>query len=238
VAIENARLFEEIKALNEKKDEFIGLASHELKTPLTSITGYLQILERQNIDETSKKFVSKTVHQVKKLSVLVSDLLDVSKIEAGKLQFNNDRVNIRSLVDDAIELIDHSYGNHPISLQADNNPCFVAGDAQRIEQVIINLLTNAIKYSPQGSNITVMLKCVDNEVTVGVKDSGYGIAKDHLTKIFSRFYRVENANPNISGLGIGLYLSAEIIERHNGKIWAESTLGEGSTFWFKLPAVN
>ncbi len=235
IGIDNAKLYEEVKALNDKKDEFIGLASHELKTPLTSISGYLQIISRLVSDESSKKFIDKTIHQVKKLSSLVSDLLDVSKIEAGKLQFAIESFDIKPVVEGAIELIQHSNNNYIITLDTSIDSLIINADPHRIEQVIINLLTNAIKYSPGGNKVDVLLHTKGNKVVIGVKDYGVGIAADKLTQVFSRFYRIEGANPNISGLGIGLYLSNEIITRHKGKLWVDSELDKGSTFWFSLP---
>jgi len=238
IGLDNAKLYGEIKELNSKKDEFIGLASHELKTPLTSISGYLQILAKTQTDERNKRFIKKTIHQVNKLAMLVSDLLDVSKIEAGKLQLSKTNFDIKEVLDDAIELIEHSNYNCKIDFKANIDALMAYGDAQRIEQVIINLLTNAIKYSPSDDKIHISLTHADNEILIAIKDAGIGIPQNMLTKIFSRFYRVEGLSAHMSGLGIGLYLSKEIIERHHGKIWAESELGKGSTFWFSLPDVK
>lgn len=235
VGIDNAKLYEEVKALNEKKDEFIGLASHELKTPLTSISGYLQILSRLDNNEKNRHFIDKTIQQVKKLSSLVSDLLDVSKIEAGKLQLSIEKFDIGAVVKDTIELMQLTYNDYNIELKDSIESLMMNGDPNRIEQVIINLLTNAIKYSPGEKSINVTLTQNDGKVIIAVKDNGVGIAADKLTQIFSRFYRVEGTNPNISGLGIGLYLSDEIISRHNGRLWADSEPGKGSTFYMELP---
>ena len=234
----NERLFKEIKALNEKKDEFIGIASHELKTPLTSISGYLQILDRFEKDDDSKKFLQKTIQQVNKLTGLVSDMLDVSKIEAGKLHYSKVNFDIRQMIDGVLELIEHTHADHEIVLETSIGSLYVHADEQRMEQVMINLITNAIKYSPNPAKISVFISSTGLEVTVGVKDSGFGIATDKLSHIFSRFYRVEDSNPTISGLGIGLYITSQIIERHQGKIWAESELGRGSTFWFSIPRLK
>ncbi len=235
IGIDNAKLYEEVKALNDKKDEFIGLASHELKTPLTSISGYLQIISRLKSDPESQKFIDKTIHQVKKLASLVSDLLDVSKIEAGKLQLGIEQFDIKPVVEGAIELIKHSNNNYNILFHTSIDSLIISGDPHRIEQVLINLLTNAIKYSPGSDKVEVFLNTEKNKVNIGVKDYGVGIAADKLKQVFSRFYRIEGANPNISGLGIGLYLSNEIVTRHKGKLWVESELGKGSTFWLSLP---
>ncbi|HEY4195402.1 MAG TPA: HAMP domain-containing sensor histidine kinase, partial [Mucilaginibacter sp.] len=186
-------------------------------------------------DEKSKLFLSKTRQQVKRLSSLVSDLLDVSKIEAGKLQLSIERFDIRQVLNNAIELLSHGNHNYHISLETSIDELLITGDPDRTEQVIINLLTNAIRYSPGTDRIIIYLIREDGEVKVGIRDFGVGIAPEKLKDIFSRFYRVDDTNPNVSGLGIGLYLSHEIISRHKGKIWVESEPGVGSTFWFTLP---
>jgi len=235
IGIDNAKLYEEVKTLNDKKDEFIGLASHELKTPLASISGYLQILNRMKMDDQSRKFVERAFHQVQKLTSLVNDLLDVSKIEAGKLKLIIDEFDLKAIIEDAIELTNYTTDKYDIVFESDVAVCKIHADSQRIEQVVINLLTNAIKYSPGNNRVEVTLSRNEKEVIVGVKDFGLGIPADKLTSIFSRFYRVDDATPNISGLGIGLYLSNEIILRHNGKLWVESEIGKGSSFWFSLP---
>jgi PAS domain S-box-containing protein len=218
-----------------KKDEFIGLASHELKTPLTSITGYLQVLERTQTDEKNKLFVSKAVQQAKKLNNLVSDLLDVSKIEAGKLQLTKEEVNIREVIEEAIELVKHSFNEQEIFFQSELDYLKACIDRNRIEQVIVNLLINAIKYSPSPGLIEVKLTSGNQHLEVVVKDKGMGIPLDQTVKIFNKFHRVDELNPVISGLGIGLYISSEIINRHSGKLWVESELGLGSQFYFSLP---
>lgn len=231
---EAERLYDEIKTLNAKKDEFIGLASHELKTPLTSISAYLQILERVLTDEKPQMFLAKTLQQVGRLSSLVEDLLDVSKIEAGKLQLTYSEVNVREVLTDAIQLLEHSNPSHRIRLKSHGKPIAVHGDAHRIEQVLVNLMTNAIKYSPKADAIDVIVRYETNQVKIAVKDYGIGIPQDKISHVFGRFYRAED-DPNISGLGIGLYLTRQIVDRHKGKIWAESKVGEGSTFWVTLP---
>ncbi|UOE47913.1 PAS domain-containing sensor histidine kinase [Mucilaginibacter sp. SMC90] len=232
---ETAELYKQLQALNAKKDEFIGLASHELKTPLTSVNGYLQILGQRITDEKNKVFVQKAQQQLSKLSTLVDDLLDVSKIEAGKLNFRDEVFNICEVISDAIDLISHANGNYQITFETSTPEFTIRGDAHRIEQVLINLLTNAIRYSPGSNRIEVYLFAEAENVKVGVKDFGLGIASEKLNHIFSRYYRVDDSSANVSGLGIGLYLCYEIVTRHRGRIWAESELKAGSTFWFILP---
>lgn len=235
IGIDNATLYEQVLQLNDKKDEFIGLASHELKTPLASISGYIQILQRFVKDENAGKFLSKASQQVKKLTSLVSDLLDVSKIEAGKLKFTFVEFDLREIIEEAIELTSNTADKYQIDFISKVDKCVMNGDSQRIEQVLINLLSNAIKYSPGSDRVEVTLDCTNGRAMVGIRDFGMGIAADKLKNIFSRFYRIDEAAPNISGLGIGLYLSHEIITRHNGEIRVESEKGKGSTFTIDLP---
>jgi PAS domain S-box-containing protein len=235
IALDNSRLFEELKAMSDKKDEFIALASHELKTPLTTIKGYLQLLARKKQDRVNALFLGKTLDQVGKLNSLVADLLDVSKIEAGKLQFNLEPFDLRSVLRDVMETFPYTYKTHKIIFHDLLEPAFVYADKQRIEQVINNLLTNAIKYSPNADLVEVSVYKDADVVTVKVKDFGIGLKEEHKRKIFTRFYRAEGV-VNVSGLGIGLHLTKEIIDRHNGQIGVESKFGVGSEFYFTLPA--
>jgi len=235
IGIDNAMLYEKVRELNDKKDEFIGLASHELKTPLASINGYLQILSRLVKDLNAQKFLGKASMQVRKLTSLVNDLLDISKIEAGKLKLTVASFDLREIIEEAMDLIRNSTESYEIVLTEAPETCMVNGDSQRIEQVVVNLLSNAIKYSPGKNKVEVKILKHADRALVAVKDEGLGIAEDKIKNLFSRFYRIDEATPNISGLGIGLYLSHEIISRHQGNIWVESQFGKGSTFWFSLP---
>ncbi len=235
VALENCRLFAEVKKLSDKKDEFIALASHELKTPLTTISGYLQVLQQQIADDTAKTFLDKSLRQVHKLNELVTDMFDVSKIEAGKLVLDFELFDIKDLLLEVIETYRFSAKSHTVYFEAEGTGFAVEADRQRIEQVIQNLITNAIKYSPAADEVFVKLKTGTGEVTVMVKDEGIGLGAAEQKKIFSRFYRVEG-NRNISGLGLGLYLSNEIIKRHNGKMYVKSEIGKGAEFYFTFPS--
>lgn len=235
IALDNSRLFEEIKTMSDKKDEFIALASHELKTPLTTIKGYLQLLAKKEQDDVNALFVNKTLDQVAKLNALIADLLDVSKIEAGKLQFNLEHFDLCLLLREVMETFPYTNKTHRIVFNDSGSCAFVYADKQRIEQVINNLLTNAIKYSPNADLVEVSIKKEDGQVTITVKDYGIGLKEEHKRKIFTRFYRAEG-DVNVSGLGIGLHLTKEIVERHNGIVGVESKFGKGSVFFFSLPA--
>jgi PAS domain S-box-containing protein len=227
--------YDQLEKINSYKDEFIGLASHELKTPLTSITGYLQLLESTLKDEKPKIFVKRAVNQARKLSSLVSDLLDMSKIQTGNLTLNLGVFDFNDLLDETIITIDDTVATHELELIRPDNQIIINGDKQRIEQVLINLVNNAVKYSPKADKVIMTVTDTDDNIKVAVKDFGIGIAKNQQKKIFSRFYRVDDISPSISGLGIGLYISYDIVTKHNGRIWVDSEPGNGSTFYFEIP---
>ena len=227
----------ERKKLEQRKDEFIGIASHELKTPLTSIKGYTQILERiiqEMGDDRLKKYLHRTRNYVDRLDSLITDLLDVSKIQAGKLQIALEPFNFMDMVREAVDGIEQIFSTHKIVVEG-TVATQVVGDKNRLEQVVTNLLSNAIKYSPQADTVEVCVIQTDTHVEVEVKDYGIGIPKRKQSKLFSRFYRVEESAQQFSGLGIGLYISREIILRHQGVIGVKSTKNKGSTFYFRIP---
>ncbi|MBE9600622.1 hybrid sensor histidine kinase/response regulator [Pedobacter sp. MC2016-24] len=225
------------KKAERKKDEFISIASHELKTPLTSVKGYVQLLGR-SIDkgdiETVKKHLSKAQVQLDKLNDLIADLLDISKIESGKLKFNKKYFNLDQVLDNVIEVMHQANPEFTIT-RSGKAPKALYGDEMRIEQVIINFLTNAIKYSPGTNRIQVNVQVREDMLYLGVKDYGIGIDPELQKNVFEKFYRVEETAIHFQGLGIGLYISAEIINRHGGEVGVESELGNGSEFYFTLP---
>lgn len=237
ISLDNSKLFEQVKNLSARKDEFIALASHELKTPLTTIKGYLQVLAKKETDEMSRLFLNKSLEQANKLNNLVEDLLHMSRIEAGRLEFNLEFFDIREMLKDLIETFSYSNKTHTILDDLGEQPAFVEGDRQRIEQALINLITNAIKYSPDADRIYISLKRSSNKVDVHVKDEGIGLTEEQRAQLFTRFYRADN-NRGISGLGLGLYLTKQIIDRHGGNIKVESSFGKGSEFIVSLPVKN
>jgi PAS domain S-box-containing protein len=225
------------KQLESQKDDFMAIVSHELKTPVTSIKAFTQVLQNRFTrvgDGKSALLLGKMDAQINKLTSLIRDLLDVTKIEGGQLQFNEDFFSFDELVDDVIEEIQRSANKHPIEKQGATKKT-IYGDKDRIEQVITNFLTNAIKYSPHAGKIIVKSFFEKGYVTLCVQDFGVGIPKESQQQVFERFYRV-SGNETIPGIGLGLYISAEIIRRQRGTIWVESELGKGSTFCFSLPA--
>lgn len=225
------------KEAERKKDEFISIASHELKTPMTSIKGYIQLLER-SLDKDDKKTVKirlqKVQNQIEKLNLLIADLLDISKIDSGKLKLNKKNFSFSTLVEQIAETMQQS-NPHVQILKRDFEDCQLYGDEMRIEQVIINFITNAIKYAPDSDKIYITVRNGEGEIYFSVRDFGIGMSEEHRRKVFEKFYRIEESSERFQGLGIGLYICQEIIERHNGRIGVDSVLGEGSEFYFRLP---
>jgi len=230
---------EDRKQVEKKKDEFLSIASHELKTPLTSIKAYTQLLGRTvTIDEEhpANKYIDKVQVQVAKLNSLIADLLDISKIDNGKLKMNMRPFNFEDLLVNAIDTICHTHEKLPdIIRTGDSLDVGVLGDEIRIEQVLINYLTNAIKYSPNSEQVIVNTVRDSHTVKVEVKDFGIGIPVHKQQDIFNKFYRVEESSVKFQGLGIGLYICSEIIRQHQGTFGLESELGKGSTFYFTIP---
>lgn len=220
------------------KEEFLSMASHEMRTPVSSIKGYAQILESifktdGNLD--SVHMVSKLIEQVDNLTTLIKDLFDDTKVKEGKLDLRPQYFDFTALVAEVIEEMQHTTKQHKIVSQLSELPKIYA-DKHRIRQVIVNLFTNAIKYSPGATLINVATTNNDNTVTLSVQDFGFGIPKDMQSKIFTRFYRVQNENlDTYPGLGLGLYIVADIIKRHGGNMDVTSSVGEGSIFCFTLP---
>jgi len=228
------KLMEEIKESQKKKDEFIGIASHELKTPLTSIKGYVEMLNVLEQEQPKKQFVEKTLSNITKLERLVKDLLDVSKIQSGQLQLDIKEFNIDELLDETISAAQMVSGTHQIERKDHPDNKMIYGDRQRIEQVLMNLLSNAIKYSPGENKVIVDSEKTDKELIIKIRDYGIGVPKEERSIIFERFYRTKGISVHISGFGLGLYISRDIINRHYGKIWVESA-DKGSIFYFSLP---
>ncbi|MCD0489094.1 GAF domain-containing protein [Pedobacter sp. MC2016-14] len=221
-----------------RKNDFIGMVSHELKTPLTSLNGYIQLLQRVAIkgaDTFAASALGKAHAQIKKMSNMINSFLNVSRLEAGKILIQKHEFQLDELLREIIDETDLTVSSHMITFL----PCcqvMIYADHDKIGSVISNLLSNAVKYSPKGKQITVKCEIIEDSVVVSVKDEGMGIKPNDINRLFDRFYRVETKHTqNISGFGIGLYLSAEIVERHDGRIWVESQSGVGSTFHFSLP---
>ncbi|MES2276462.1 MAG: CheR family methyltransferase [Bacteroidota bacterium] len=229
---------EATRELLSKKDEFISIASHELKTPITSLKAALQMIERISLQNEAMKpvqgFVQKGIKQVDKLIELIKDLLDVTKIQAGKLELKKTNFKLNELISECCEDLHIHSSKHKLVVDGSTNISIYA-DRNRLEQVLVNLISNAIKYSPGGDKVIITVTKLDHGVKIAVTDFGIGIAKDKQQFLFDRFYRVDETSQKYAGLGLGLYISSEIVRRHHGYINIESETGKGSTFWFTIP---
>ena len=227
------RLLEE-----QRKDEFISMASHELKTPVTSLKGFTAILERRlskQEDDQGLAYLAKMDRQITRLTNLISELLDISRMQSGKLAFQDELFDLCALVEEIVETLQQITQDHHLCLEC-TEPIQVVGDRDRIGQVLINLITNAIKYSYQADKVMIHVARDQHQAVVSVQDFGIGIAREHQQHVFERFYQVTDEDgQTYPGLGIGLYISREIISRHRGRIWVESAKGTGSTFYMSLP---
>lgn len=222
------------KANEEKKDEFLSIASHELRTPLTSIKAFNQLIKRGGDPQKLESFIQRSSGHIQRLEKLIADLLDVTKMNSGKLEYNMHPFSFSQLLHDSVDNARQFSPTHEIILENSVDILF-NGDHFRLEQVLNNFLSNAIKYSPEGNKVIVDSKLDDENIVVSVQDFGIGIAPAHIDKLFDRYYRVDNTSMRFEGLGLGLFISSEILKRHHGKIWIESQLGKGSTFYFSLP---
>ncbi|TDS14693.1 ATP-binding protein [Sphingobacterium paludis] len=218
-----------------RKNDFIGMVSHELKTPLSSLKGYAQMGLRKAhkaSDGFSVSVYEKIEQQVQKMAVLINGFLNVSRLDSGKIQINVTEFCLQETILTAVAEVKLLAPDQPFELHVER--INVIADREKIATVITNFLSNAVKYA-KNKKVTISCRLDRGNVIVSVKDEGLGIKSTELEKLFDRYYRVEGNNPNISGFGIGLYLSAEIIHRHQGKIWAESDYGAGATFSFSIP---
>jgi two-component system, chemotaxis family, CheB/CheR fusion protein len=234
----NYRDVTERKDHERQKEEFIGIASHELKTPVTSIKGYGQVLQRWMGKEGNTKaveFLQKMDAQLNKLTSLIGDLLDSTKLEGGRLQFHAEQYDFNELVLNIVDEMQQTTTKHLLVTRIAPTKT-IYGDRDRIGQVITNFISNALKYSPHSKEIIITTTANKESVTLSVKDFGNGIAKNKQVKVFDRFFRVSGKNQDtFAGLGLGLYIAAEIVKRHNGRTWVESEVNEGTTFSFSVP---
>ncbi|MFT3751124.1 MAG: response regulator [Agriterribacter sp.] len=231
---------EEQKQAIKRKDEFLSIASHELKTPLTSIKGYVQLLEKLIPGETTRLYFNRTLAQIAKLEDLVNDILDVSKIENGKLTFALTDINFEALLQRTLEMLEHIFPRIIIiRKQRAAESLIVRGNTLRLEQVIINFISNAFKYSPENKEIEIITRLTEKgELYFGVQDQGIGIDIKSQAHVFNKFYRVSEASKYAQGLGIGLYICAEMLKRHGADFGVVSEPGKGSLFYFILPVIN
>jgi len=229
----------ELKLLQQQKDDFISIASHELKTPITSLKASLQLLNRIK-DEPASAMLPNMIDlankSLDKVIILIKYLLDASNVNEGQLRLNQQLFTLSKVIDECCHSISIE-GLYNIVTEGDME-LQVYADAERVNQVVINFVTNAIKYAPESREIRIKIERVNEMAKVSIIDKGPGISPDKLTHLFDRYYQAESGGSLYSGLGLGLYISAEIIKKHKGQIGVNSELGKGSTFWFTLPTTQ
>lgn len=228
-----------LMAQEKKKDVFISMASHELKTPLTSINAFMYvIIQRLEADKPSSETLTlakRTAAQVQKMIILMNEMLDVKKLQRTDIQLNKTEFYIDDLINETCDELQLIAPEHKLDIKG-KTTSKIKADRERIKQVLVNLITNAIKYSPQGIGIVIAIKQLKRHVEVSITDTGLGIPDDVQSKIFDLFYRADDKRMNTyPGLGIGLYIASQIIQRHHGKITVQSHINDGSTFKFVLP---
>ena len=228
----------EQRELDRQRSDFLTVAAHELRTPLTPLAMYLHSIERRlkRGQSIGGELVSKARRQVERLGKLVEDLLDVSRLESRRMQLSSADVEMNELADDVVADFRAQTRNHDVFLRRAGVPVVVEGDRERLEQVLVNLISNAIKYTPQGGRITVSVEHAGADARVSVQDPGIGIPTEEQPRLFQRYFRAVNATTrHYSGLGIGLFVAHEIVHRHGGCFEVRSELAKGSTFTFYLP---
>ncbi|MEP7127989.1 MAG: PAS domain S-box protein [Chitinophagales bacterium] len=226
---------EKLEELNRYRDDFIAMASHELKTPLTVIKLNLQILEETMRRDENLSFVKSSGKQINKLTSLIAHLLDVSRIQAGEVKLDYQTFDFKILLKEVAENLQSSNTANRIQLKGIKKDLTLFADRERIEHLMTNLVSNALKYSPDSGKIVIKSSIENGQLQVMVKDEGIGLPEKELEKIFERFYRVNGIPSTYSGSGVGLFICWEIVRWHGGKIWAESELGKWSKFYFNIP---
>ena len=240
VAIDHARLFQEAQDAARARDQFLAVAAHELRSPLTSMKGFAQLLMRRVArTEGGDQWLTplQTIDsQVNRVTGLVNRLLDVSRIEEKRLQLEVEPVDLVSVAIEAVREVQHAAEDHQIIATPHDQPIVVELDRARIEQVLFNLLDNAMKYSPTGTQVVVSVGVRDGEAVVRVRDQGPGIPHELRSRLFERYFRgAATSRPSSDGLGLGLYVAHGIVEAHGGRMWVEDAQGQGSVFVFSLP---
>ncbi|MNK63252.1 Alkaline phosphatase synthesis sensor protein PhoR [compost metagenome] len=238
------RANEKLRELDRLKSDFINSASHELRTPLTSIKGYAEFLEDGIGGELTPQqdlFVTQIQQSADRLQFLVEDLLDFARLEAGTFRLSPQEADLSRVVEKGLSSLLPQASDSKLTLEAEvpADPMILRMDPKRIEQVLFNLVGNAIKFTPAGGRIRVSVAPKDSEFELAIQDSGVGISPEHLPRLFEKFFQVDPTNTREhSGAGLGLAISKSLIEAHGGRIGVESQPGEGSTFWFTLPRLS
>ncbi|HEU5288432.1 MAG TPA: HAMP domain-containing sensor histidine kinase, partial [Candidatus Limnocylindria bacterium] len=239
----------ELEEVDRLKTQFLSMASHELRTPLTAVSGFIQVARRRILRAADQPSDADWRHeavragetlelaqrQARRLGRLIDELLDVSRLQLGRVELHQGEVDLVVALREVIERMKLLSSTHRLELDSDLDAAVVTADRDRLDQVFENLIGNAVKYSPSGGDVRVVLRAVEDEVQIAITDEGIGISRDELDRIFNLFYRSPDPRAgHVGGLGLGLYISREIVTRHSGRLWAESS-ERGSTFHVSLP---
>jgi signal transduction histidine kinase len=223
------------------KSEFIATVSHELRTPLTSINMAVDILSREvlgKVNEPQRDMLVTAKDDCERLTKLVKELLDMSRLESGKYELKNEKINLRSVVEEALKPLRLQFREKGIHLETEipHTMPAVPGDEQQLSWVVTNLVSNALRYTPADGTVTVHSDLLEDSVRISVKDSGRGIPPDAVEVIFDKFVQIKQSTDATPGsVGLGLAIAKEVVEAHGGRIWVESSMGQGSTFFFTIP---
>jgi len=229
------------REIQRMKEDFVGLVSHELRTPLSAIYGFAELLlERERLSDTAKTYVETMFKEADRMTSLVNDFLDIERLASGRMSFHFRSLSPGEIVAEAREHLASQLARHPVVVDVPPGPLFVRADRDRLVQVLLNLMSNAIKYSPEGGEIKVRVEPVGRQVRISVADQGLGLPTSSIPRLFEKFYRVEeSAHRRVSGTGLGLTICKQMVEGMGGRIWAESPgTGKGSTFHFTLPSAG
>jgi signal transduction histidine kinase len=234
----------EAEAAVRVRDQFLSIASHELKTPLTTLLGNIQLIRRRaaregGMGERNEHLIAVVAQQAERLKRMIEALLDITRIQHGRLTIASQTLDLRALAQRVVEEIQPLHNQHRVEIASYDAPLLISGDELRLEQVLQNIIQNAVKYSPAGGTIVVRVEASGDQARVSIADQGIGIPADDLPQLFQRFYRAGNVDAlHISGMGVGLYVVREIVQLHQGVVEVASTEGEGSTFTVCLPRLD
>ncbi len=229
-----------LERLNTLKSEFVSMVSHEFRTALVGIQGFSELIRDEELERAETKELAGDINNdAMRLNRMIGEMLDLDRMEAGKIRLQIKPINMNLLLTGAVERAQVTTSTHEFETDLDLAAPLVNGDSDRLIQVISNVLSNAIKYSPPGGEIKVGTKVVDGTVVVSVRDHGLGIPAEFINRLFGRYERFEsNRSGKVAGTGLGLAISRQIVELHGGKMWVESAVGSGSTFFFAIPVAT